>query len=383
MIFTRINIKNLYSFHDCEIDLTFKRKVKDSTVPFEFLKGRENFKYRRVCILSGANATGKTSFGKILCGFQNLIFKEFLSKDLSNGVTNKEDKGTLDIEFVSLDDLKLHRLCILLSYGEPTPNKILHASVSIRKNDSAITARNRLLSLKMNEKSIKDIKISDAQNWFYLLSNISEDNQLSQISEDALDKDLLFAILKSCDSSIVSVENTYTIKEVEKKEKNKIKQETKNEKSGFQIVFANGDSALIDFKGNATNEQRFSKGTFAAIKVADFIGTIRKTRDFYSTFFMDEQLAYSHSYMEVNLLNVMIQFLGRNSQLFFTTHNYDILDLDFPVHSYVFFSKREDRTDIIQPENTFKKNDRSLLNAVQNNVFGHLPDITKIDELLC
>ena len=98
---------------------------------------------------------------------------------------------------------------------------------------------------------------------------------------------------------------------------------------------------------------------------------------------MDEQLAYSHSYMEVNLLNVMIQFLGRNSQLFFTTHNYDILDLDFPVHSYVFFSKREDRTDIIQPENTFKKNDRSLLNAVQNNVFGHLPDITKIDELLC
>ncbi len=61
------------------------------------------------------------------------------------------------------------------------------------------------------------------------------------------------------------------------------------------------------------------------------------------------RFSYIHSDIEKAFLAVMIQSLKSDDQLFFTTHNTDILDLPLPKHSFTF--KKKDSLDDIRPLN--------------------------------
>ena len=74
--------------------------------------------------------------------------------------------------------------------------------------------------------------------------------------------------------------------------------------------------------------------------------------------------------------------LSPTAQFFYTTHNYDVLDMGFPSHSFLFMRKEGNYTSIVQPENSFSKNDRSLINYVKNNYFNTLPDTSNLDKLM-
>lgn len=69
--------------------------------------------------------------------------------------------------------------------------------------------------------------------------------------------------------------------------------------------------------------------------------------------------------------------VGENGQLFFTTHNLNLLEMDLPVHSFTFLRK-DSTIEPIYPKDLIKKNDISLRNAVRNDVFNMAPDIGKI-----
>ncbi|MCT8788779.1 hypothetical protein KZ478_09365, partial [Glaesserella parasuis] len=73
MLFTYLFIDNIYNFSNAVIDFTLKRKILHSAIDGEFLDERPNFRFKRVCILSGANASGKTSLGKIMRYIQHFI----------------------------------------------------------------------------------------------------------------------------------------------------------------------------------------------------------------------------------------------------------------------------------------------------------------------
>ena len=150
------------------------------------------------------------------------------------------------------------------------------------------------------------------------------------------------------------------------------------------VKFTNGDEIIIS-NGEVQNTGRFSSGTLESIEIANFIEQIIHSSIFDldgRTFFMDEKMAHSHSEMEQSLLNLAIENLGENSQLFYTTHNYDILAMNLPTHSYVFL-KKDKFIRVIQPEKQgYSQNDRNLLNFVKNDVFGTLPDTSLIDDLL-
>ena len=78
----------------------------------------------------------------------------------------------------------------------------------------------------------------------------------------------------------------------------------------------------------------------------------------------------------------MIESLPRNSQLFYTTHNYDILEMNLPSHSYTFL-KKDGYSEFIHPEKLgYNKNDRGLLSYVKNDVFGTRPNLDSIYNLL-
>ncbi|MDC4350455.1 hypothetical protein NQ627_17385, partial [Acinetobacter baumannii] len=68
---------------------------------------------------------------------------------------------------------------------------------------------------------------------------------------------------------------------------------------------------------------------------------------------------------------------------FYTTHNYDILDMNLPIHSYLFIKRDSNHNSIfIKAEDNFNKNDRSIINYVKNDVLCTLPDTYLIDELM-
>ena len=83
-------------------------------------------------------------------------------------------------------------------------------------------------------------------------------------------------------------------------------------------------------------------------------------------------------------LSLFVDLLGPNQQLFFTSHNSDILEMDFPNHSFAFL--RRDETDenhisCVYASDYIKKNNISLKNAVDNDMFSSVPDVSKIFEL--
>lgn len=73
--------------------------------------------------------------------------------------------------------------------------------------------------------------------------------------------------------------------------------------------------------------------------------------------------------------------LDSDEQLFFTTHNLDVLDMEFPLHSFAFM--RRDEFGNYPPSCVFaseyiKKNNVSLRAEVENDIFSASPDVSEI-----
>ena len=395
MIFTRIEIDNLYCFRGSEIDLTFPKKLTNNTISSETLPGRDRFHFKRVCILSGPNASGKTAFGKVLCGLQNFIERKVLLEDLYEAVSYRDIPATVVAEFASVDDLCLHKVSFSFMKGGAQIKSLKYAKVPINKNDSALVARKNLEKIFNSSGNFKQragvefissgstdfekleamarfAEMTFSGSWCYLFSDTEASSKLRSTDTAMLNNtELLEIILKIFDPSIQDVSETFSNVDGKKQELN-----------GFRVKFKNGDTALVDLKGDATGFRRFSKGTFDSIKVANFVARIKNSSSETTTFFLDEQLAHAHSELEVNLLNVMIEFLGATSQLFFTTHNYHIMDMNLPNHSFAFLAKDDEFSRFVLPEKTHKKNDRAISNAVKNNVFKTIPNVHLLDKFM-
>ena len=99
--------------------------------------------------------------------------------------------------------------------------------------------------------------------------------------------------------------------------------------------------------------------------------------DTHGFYYCDEQFSFIQSDIEQSILSLMISLLKPKTQLFFTTHNVDILDMNLPIHSFMFLRKDE-KIEVVHPEEKIKKNDISLRNVVKNDVLNISPDINKI-----
>ncbi|MDG6273406.1 hypothetical protein [Glaesserella parasuis] len=392
MLFTYLFIDNIYNFSNAVIDFTLKRKILHSAIDGEFLDERPNFRFKRVCILSGANASGKTSLGKIMRYIQHFIL--FPNSNLLKQINDKEKNGLIKVEFVLPENNTIHYLEIVQSIARKSEYPLIkYASIPILDKDTSTSARKRLMEFfaKKGNSNIKNgnyyetednnpiflfdnirQKIAENLCFYYMFSDNTDKSQLS-IQDGHLNAGILETVLKTFDSSIVSVNELRNQDELE----------------GYSIRFSNKDSVLIDKNGDIPNKDRLSKGTFDAIQVADFIAFIlqnaeqnKSLKSVCAIYFLDEKMAYSHSEIEQAIVNLISQKMMRYAQFIYTTHNYDVLDLNLPIHSFVFLHKTGDKAEFIQPEQKFKKNDRSLLNYVQNNVFYTIPDTSLLDELL-
>ena len=66
MIVLDLKLRGVYGFDDFSINFTYPKKLVKSILGDEHLRGRERFRYKKVNVLMGSNATGKTSLGRAL-----------------------------------------------------------------------------------------------------------------------------------------------------------------------------------------------------------------------------------------------------------------------------------------------------------------------------
>lgn len=367
MIIMRLKIDNFYSFKDFEINFSYPRKVKNSLIEHEFIEKIPNFRFKKLNIIMGANSAGKTTFGKMLRNIFNFIAKQRV--DLLLEAVNKEGTEAmfeLDIVLKEENKYNLYRLNvvvekIMLNEDDEHLNikKMKLSKATLNKNDSYERAIERLdvvkkYSQEENEKNETE-KILDEINGFGWFFNFPQSNNLTKKIKNL---NVANNILKTFDNTIQN------IKEIE------------NTENGYQIIFKNRDSVLLQ-NGKIVDRDILSSGTEEALGIIFAIDQMIQEPD--RPFYIDEKFSHAHSELEKSILSIMIDIMGNESQLFFTTHNSDILTMNFPTHSFTFLSKREDgKTKVTYPEDMIKRNDRNLINYVKNNVFDTIPD----DELI-
>ena len=58
MIIMDIKVDNINALKDFHINMSYPKKIVNSTIENEFLEERTNFRYKKVNIIMGTNATG-------------------------------------------------------------------------------------------------------------------------------------------------------------------------------------------------------------------------------------------------------------------------------------------------------------------------------------
>ncbi|CAB5503772.1 hypothetical protein THERMOT_1851 [Bathymodiolus thermophilus thioautotrophic gill symbiont] len=375
MIFLKLKIDNFYMFKDTEFDFTYPKKIANSTIEGEFLTDFPKINYKKVCILMGANASGKTSLGKTMCFINNYLAGREV-KYFSSSIGDKKKSASAEIIYITPQSKEIHKLLIKfdidrLIFEQHTVCKLKKTS-NLKATLLAVENSTPRFTYDENNKhgienpgfksvahSLGQILCEQSSIWCYLFSDSNSNDSHAFIKTYTPNISILEGILKSFDNSISSV--------------NKI---SESEGDSYIVKFANNDEVIIE-DGKILNHKRLSKGTIESIEVADFLNHIISSDG--GTFFLDEKMIYSHSEIEISILNLIIEKLKPNSQFFYTTHNYDILAMNLPSHSYTFMKKNE-FVEVLHPEKLgYTKNDRSLLGYVKNNMFGILPDTSKID----
>ena len=71
MIIMDIKADNLYAFKNFHMNMSYPKKIVDSTIEQEFLEDRPNFRYKKVNIIMGGKCNRENNSRKII----NVIYK--------------------------------------------------------------------------------------------------------------------------------------------------------------------------------------------------------------------------------------------------------------------------------------------------------------------
>ena len=117
MAVLKIKLNNILCFNDFEADFSYPKKIVNNPLEYEYLKDYPKLRYKKVNILIGSNATGKTSLGRaIWMTFRFLSNKE--GDRLKELVSNPNKEAHILMDYV-FSNGKFFRLEVkILTTGE-------------------------------------------------------------------------------------------------------------------------------------------------------------------------------------------------------------------------------------------------------------------------
>lgn len=370
MLIMDLKVDNFYAFKKFHINFSYPKKIVGNTIGEECLEGYPNFRFKKVNIIMGANATGKTSFGLLLNDILSFIDdKNFV--DLTQGISDTNKKASFSIDFVTKNK-KLYRVyrvkCQIGAnkLGKYTSEDIMASVVFTEINgedsyEKCKTRLNEMIEEHFPDDYIRELEKVSGLSWIFEYP-IDIDNTFSVPSDKKFFVAVANNVMKSLDPSIRAVE------------------EIEGVEGGFVVRTEKKDVIIKD--GEKIPSSILSSGTKAGIGVSTIMTGILKNE--YGLYYCDEKFSYIDSEIEKAVLAVMISRLTDDRQLFFTTHNVEILDMDLPKHSYIFMKKDvENLNEItcISASDILKRNTDSLRKAVENDLFSTLPSVDLIYDL--
>ena len=294
-----------------------------------------------------------------------------IGESLTDVICNVDKNASFEMDFVT-DKCVLYRVKTVIrpKNGE----KYFPSNIDVTVHSTDITLRD---SYETCVKKIEAQKEAKAATYIQELEKIQDLSWMFKYPFDSLESmkgiyttknaerflRVLDKILKSLDPAILKVEksdevdNTYIIRYVDK-------------------------SVIIQDR-RVIEPNILSSGTKAGIEIAGVLTSILEGE--FGFYYCDEKFSYIHSDMEKAILSVMINKLHENEQLFFTTHNTDILDLPLPKHSFIFLQKdmndEENPIKCISASSLLKRNTDCIKNAVENDLFSVAPKMDEIYDL--
>ena len=358
MIILNIKLKHVYGFDDFQMNFTYPRKLSVSLIGEEALAGRERFRYKKAIILMGTNATGKTSLGRALLKIFSSVKEanEAFLRDLYSG----DQPAEFLVDFVN-EGHTLHRL----KGSVKSEDVNLHYySAEIGEKDSYEMAveklTDRTADLNGNIKELK--KQVGVLEYRFAYPEIETSLRVSDVKKDALLKTLR-AVIGTLDPTLTDISIAKDLKD--------------------SFIIRRRSKEIIIQEGKLLNRELMSSGTAEGIDIAVFLASMLSNRNCF--YYCDEHFSYIQSDIEKRIFGLMVERLGANEQLIFTTHNTDMLNLNLPKHTFAFMRKEIDDTDykvtVSFASDYLKRHTDSVKCAMENDVFGSLPDDSLLDDL--
>lgn len=376
MIFFKINVDNLYQFKDFSVDLTYKRESKYSPV-MQKLKDFPNIKYKKINIILGSNASGKSTFGKVLNMIQNALGgKNIFNESYKLIEYFRSSKETAKLDFIFSTKKFLYK--VYLEFDDKGFKLEKYSSVSL-KNTSINSLISELNSMKcieyqnssevsktilslVSDKSLSEMA-SDVRHGLSYIYSYSEQHERKDHSK--VDLNIYNQILTSLDSSIEKVVKSKEVKE------------------NLVIEFINGAKEIITpnstlFEGNSI----LSHGTRDAIFLSYIISQMADKN--YGTVYVDERMSHLHTDVERQIAEILISLSNdQDVQLFLTSHNSDLINMKLPIYNFMLFKKEKDGSirKVVHPENHIKHQDRTIKKIIDTDIFGTAPKLSNMIQL--
>lgn len=355
MIVMSVKLQNIYGFDDFQIDFSYPKKIVNSLISEEHLPGRERFRYKKAVVLMGANATGKTCLGRALKNIFDFI-KDSNPAHLYEMAVG--EGASFSIDFVN-GDYRLQRL----SAGIDAVRKSItfrYFSSDIGLMDSYEKCAERLTEKTIDAASLQNTAGPFSSRFSY--PEIEKDVSFNAIDRIVLQK-TLSAVIGTLDPTLRDVRVASELRD------------------SF-IIRRNGSEIIIQ-EGRLLNGEMLSSGTKEGVDIAFFLASILSGEGGF--YYCDEHFSYIHSEIEKRIFSIMVCALKSGSQLIFTTHNTDMLDLNLPKHAFMFLRRCDEdgiiRTEALSASSILKRNTDSVRCAVENDVFHSLPQDALLDKL--
>lgn len=360
MVILNVRLDNFYAFKNFHMNLTYPKKIVGSSIAEEHLADYPNFRYKKVNIIMGSNASGKTTFGHMLMNIFNFLQNKNYTL-LTEAISDPNCEAFFSVDMVIKSNILYRIVCTITpcAQGDYTLDNF---KLEIRQENIA-----RGDSYESCIKKLEQAQYTPADNYIEELEKIEKLTWMFEYPEDSKkiltlpDKDETFRatleyFLKALDPSILSVAISNEIKRA-------------------YVIRLKGDRDVVLQNGEQLTSTVLSSGTKAGVEVAHVISSLKQGR--ISFFYCDEKFSYIHTDIEKASLSLMIELLRSNSQLFFTTHNTEILEMNLPKHSFTFLRKDTENSDCpiacIEASSLLKRNTDSLKRAVENDLFSCAP----------
>jgi len=379
MAILNIKLDNVLSFYNFEVNFSFPNKLKTSIIENENLEYVPTFRYKKLNIFIGSNATGKTSL--IKCIWRILLFLNRKEKIVLDEIVNKNEKDSrIEIDLVEDNEERhvLHRYKILVTDKMSESNVMVsHTYVTLSAAKSSKDSyENKIKELESIPDNFMDylecLKDNDIYSgWRVVLpatefpfDTVSFEKIKNEVEQETYIK-ILRDVFKTLDPAIIDVNKS------------------KDTDNAYVLEHECGKKIIIQEGMKISNIPLLSSGTKYGVNISNIIYGIKNHNN--GIYLIDEQFSYVNSEIEAAMLSTMASLLGPNEQIFFTTHNMNILSLGFPFHSFYFMKKERINDKQIITINcgseADNRNNVSPKTIIDNDVFNTAPNVDKIFEL--